>query len=252
MKKLILIVLITILSEISVFSQTPQERYAEALKSYSEENYATAAEQLQYLYNEGYTNFEVCYNLGNAYYKTKDVASAILYYERAKQIKPNNNDVNHNIEVANKLTIDKIETIPEMFYTRWWNSFTYIFTPKTWIIINVVLLGLFLLVISSIILSKKVYRKKVCIWISLVLLLLFIVTTCVCVTCNAKYDKNDQAIVFTQTRVAKSSPTESSIDLFVVHRGTKVRINDKVGDWIEIVLSNGKQGWIKEADVQII
>ena len=52
---------------------------------------------------------------------------------------------------------------------------------------------------------------------------------------------------------AKSSPSaESSKDLFVLHEGTKVKILDSVGVWKNISLSDGRQGWIQESDMEII
>jgi SH3-like domain-containing protein len=50
----------------------------------------------------------------------------------------------------------------------------------------------------------------------------------------------------------KSSPSENSIDLFVVHEGTKVKITDSVGDWYEIRIANGSVGWMKAASVKKI
>jgi SH3-like domain-containing protein len=52
------------------------------------------------------------------------------------------------------------------------------------------------------------------------------------------------AIVFDPSVTAKSSPDDSSTDLFVLHEGTKVNVTDKVGDWVKIKLANGSVGWI--------
>ena len=64
--------------------------------------------------------------------------------------------------------------------------------------------------------------------------------------------RDNEGVVFAATVTAKSSPSDNSVDLFVIHRGLKVDVTDNVGEWIEIRLSNGKIGWIHKADVKII
>jgi SH3-like domain-containing protein len=50
----------------------------------------------------------------------------------------------------------------------------------------------------------------------------------------------------------KSSPDAASQDLFVIHEGTKVRITDKVNNWIEVRIANGSDGWVLETVVEKI
>ena len=51
----------------------------------------------------------------------------------------------------------------------------------------------------------------------------------------------------------KSSPSsESSKDLFILHEGTKVTIIDQVGNWNNISLADGRQGWLPAMDMEII
>jgi SH3-like domain-containing protein len=52
---------------------------------------------------------------------------------------------------------------------------------------------------------------------------------------------------------AKSSPTQNSAkDLFVLHEGTKITILDTVGSWVNIELSDGRQGWVKSEQIEVI
>ncbi len=52
------------------------------------------------------------------------------------------------------------------------------------------------------------------------------------------------AIVMQPTVTVKSSPDAGGTNLFVVHEGLKVRITDKLGDWVEIRLADGNKGWL--------
>jgi hypothetical protein len=55
---------------------------------------------------------------------------------------------------------------------------------------------------------------------------------------------NSKAIIFSPLVNGKSSPDNSGTDLFVLHEGTKVTIEDEVGEWYEIRLSDGNKGWV--------
>ena len=63
----------------------------------------------------------------------------------------------------------------------------------------------------------------------------------------------DEAIVMKPVAAVKSSPSsESSKDLFILHEGTKVTIIDQVGNWNNISLADGRQGWLPAMDMEII
>jgi hypothetical protein len=53
-----------------------------------------------------------------------------------------------------------------------------------------------------------------------------------------------EAIIFTPSITVKSSPTNSAVDLFVIHEGTKVRLLDRVSGWVEIRIPDGSIGWL--------
>jgi SH3-like domain-containing protein len=57
------------------------------------------------------------------------------------------------------------------------------------------------------------------------------------------YDSH-KAIISSPVVSGKSSPDKSGTDLFVLHEGTKVTIEDTVGEWLEIRLSDGNKGWV--------
>ena len=53
--------------------------------------------------------------------------------------------------------------------------------------------------------------------------------------------------------VVKSSPDDKSgTELFVLHEGTKMKILEGMGDWTKIELQDGRQGWSKKTNLEII
>ena len=240
------------LASTTVMSQTPQEKFSEAINEYNSENFVNSNLLFQELYDGGYRNFELLYNLGNSYFRINDIPEAILYYERALRLSPNNDEVKHNISLANKLIVDKIEAVPEMFYVKWWKSFINIFSQNNWTIISLIFFATAIFFVIVMILAKSISIKKASFRLSIVVFLLFILSIIVNISLKKQATRSDYAIVFTPTVTAKGSPINNGVDIFVVHKGTKVNIHDSVGEWIEIVLANGKTGWIMVDDVRVI
>lgn len=56
----------------------------------------------------------------------------------------------------------------------------------------------------------------------------------------------------TSTVTVKASPRNTGTDLFIIHEGLKVQIIDALDNWYEIRLSDGKQGWMQQKDVEPI
>ena len=114
MKKIIIFSL-TIISVLNVWAQNTK---AEADSAYINNDYVKAIEIYEALLQEGEAA-ELYYNLGNSYYKQGDIAKAILNYERAALLNPNNSDIQANLEIARAKTIDKVVPIPEIFFVAW-------------------------------------------------------------------------------------------------------------------------------------
>ena len=62
----------------------------------------------------------------------------------------------------------------------------------------------------------------------------------------------EYAIVMSPSVTVKSTPDENGTSLFVVHEGTKVKIQSELDGWREVKLSNGSVGWMLFSDVERI
>ena len=63
----------------------------------------------------------------------------------------------------------------------------------------------------------------------------------------------DTAIVMSPAVTVKSSPSDRSTDLFVIHEGSKVEIiDDSMSEWKEVKFEEGKQGWVPADAVEVI
>ncbi len=184
--------------------------------------------------------------------RMNQLPSAILYYEKAKKITPNDEDVNFNLSIANSMIVDKIEQVPELFYKKWWNYFYNAFNEDTWTMLSLFSWIILLFFIGLFLITKTRSIKKLAFYLGLLFLLITIGTFGLS---SQKYyytKENKEAIIFTPTITAKSSPTQSSVDLFVIHEGTKVQIMDEVQGWVKIKIRNGSIGWLPGDSVKRI
>jgi len=248
----IFLVIILFFSLSALHADDNQILLDEANKVYNEGSFGEAAELYETVIKNGYQSAEVFYNLGNAYFKENNFSAAILNYEKAKKLKPNDDDINFNLSIANNRIVDKIETVPELFYMRWWNNLSYALTVDQWGLVSAGSFILLLLMALAFLLSQVVWLKKISFWIGMLFLVASISTYALANQKFNSFRKDHEAIVFTPTVTVKSSPTESSIDLFVIHEGTKVELIDHVGEWYEIKIANGSVGWVKTGDIEKI
>jgi SH3-like domain-containing protein len=49
-----------------------------------------------------------------------------------------------------------------------------------------------------------------------------------------------------------SEPDIDGTEVFILHEGTKVKINRTLDNWLEISIPDGKIGWLQESSLEII
>ena len=201
----------------------------------------------------GVVSPDLYYDLGNAYFKSGDYARAILYYERTLKSDPSFSDARFNLEFANGLIQDKIDDVLEFVLKSWARKLSYHFSSDTWAAISLSLFGLALALAVLFFIGASSLLRRTGFYGGIAAILLSASSYGLAQWQRHSFMKDDHAIIMVPVSSVKSSPSmESSKDLFVLHEGTKVRILDSVGEWKNISLSDGRQGWIRNNDMEII
>ena len=118
--KRIIYTILAILFTATVFAQN--DLIQKANEHYTKEEFQKAIDGYNQILMAGIESPEVYFNLGNAYYKTKQYTLSILNYERAKLLAPDDQDIEFNLQVANQKVVDSIQELPGIFIVRWWNA----------------------------------------------------------------------------------------------------------------------------------
>lgn len=192
------------------------------------------------------------FNLGNSYYKMNRVAPAILNYERALLLNPTDRDIRYNLRMAKTLVKDKIEEIPVFFLIRWTENIVMYFNTDVWAILSIVSFVLVLILMIFFFFSISRTKKKIFFSTS-VLLFLFVIFSNFCASSQrTRLTEREYAIVFSPSVTLKGAPDESGTELFLLHEGTKVKIIENLGDWTNVQIADGNEGWIHKNAIRQI
>ncbi|MBN1338301.1 MAG: tetratricopeptide repeat protein [Bacteroidales bacterium] len=222
----------------------PDSAFMQANHLYTSEMYSDASALYLKIIESGFGSPELYYNLGNACFKMNDLPNAILYFEKARKLAPNDEDILYNLRVANTRIADKIEPVPELFFKRWWRNMFTAFSSTTWAVAGILLLFLFFSGISVYLLTRSTGVRKTAFYSAVAALFLMAISIYLASTRYRYETSSPEAIVFTPTITVKSSPRGNSVDLFVIHEGTKVRIIEEFSGWFEIRIASGSVGWL--------
>ena len=234
------------------------ESYADSLwnagvAAYTAADYQGAQKAWTTLEQAGLASPELYTNRGDAFFKTEDYAHAILCYERALKLDPSYADARYNLSLANALVQDRIETVPEFFLVSWMRSLGWKLSSDSWAVLFLVLLAGALALVLLFLLGRSSAARKTGFFTGIVLLLLSVAALGFSSWQRREYQKADTAIVMNPVVAVKSAPgAGDGKDLFILHEGTKVRINDSVAGWVNIELSDGRQGWMQEDNLEIV
>jgi tetratricopeptide (TPR) repeat protein len=249
----ILAIIVLLLSFGSGFAQsTRDETFKQGTEYYSSGNYDKALEMWIDIYNTGFRSAELEYNIGSAYFKNNNVPGAILFFERAHLLKPADEDINYNLQIARTLVVDRFVEIPELFFVRWYNFIALTISADNWAKTSLIAFVLCLVFLSLYFYSAKYNRKVLGFWLAILLFVISSVSLALASKNKSLVQDSQKAIIFSPVVNGKSSPDSSGNDLFVIHEGTKVTVEDEVGDWFEIRLSDGNKGWIPSNTLEII
>ena len=219
---------------------------------YANGNYKQAIVKYQEILDEENTSTDIYYNLGNCYYKTKNVPNAILNYEKALKLKPDNKDAIFNLAMANKLTVDKIDRLPELFIGNTWRNLVSSKTVDSWAYFTVGLIFLSLLFFVTYLLMQQVIIKKSSFYAGVIFLGFSLFTFLMASQHNSIIKQSYEAIIFKPTITIQSEPNSNSEALFTLHEGTKVTLLETSNEWSNIKLPNGNIGWIKSTNLEKI
>ena len=251
MKKIVFLLWI-LLGSVWAFALDIPQLEQQAEQAYAAGKYEDAAKIYHDLLSEKLESANLYYNLGNCYYKLGENTKAILNYERALLLNPGDEMTRYNLKMAQQAIVDKIEILPELFLVRWYRAVQTYLSADQWGYVSVVLFVLFLLMAAIFFYSRSGTLKKIGFIVGIFVFFL----TCGAILLASQQDKRltqkEYAIITTPSVTVKGAPDASGTSLFLIHEGLKVQIVEELGNWYNIRLADGNEGWVAQSDLEKI
>jgi len=249
--KQFLLSIVFILSSVIAYGN-PDTLWTEANAAYQAKDYTKAIEKYESILASSNYSDELHYNLGNSYYKNKQMGHAILNYERALVLSPRDADIQHNLNLARLELEDDIEELPPFFLSKWWKTMHQSASSTLWSCLSILFLIFGVGGIALWLLGADRVRKKQGFVGGIALILLSLLFLGLARSQGAKERDSQTAIVMKKEIALRSGPEADSKEILKLHEGTKVALMDKIGEWYKIRLANGEQGWLEMTSMEKI
>lgn len=255
-KKLHIILLLTALAvQVSANSDTlvlSDSLFQKANELYENGSYEAALDTYGLILDSGSESSQLYYNMGNAAFRSNNIGHAILYYEKALKLEPSHEDASHNLKYVSQYRVDAFDPVPEFFFRSWMKGLVGSLSENTWSLLAILLFSLALASIIFYLFAKSLGVKKAGFTLAVIGLLLFGLTLSFAVKHHRSIIDPESAIILSPSVVVRSSPSDTGTELFILHEGTRVQINEEVSGWHNIRVDDGREGWIPAVDFESI
>ncbi len=219
--------------------------YDEGNSLYRAADFAGARQRYVAAVETGIRDVRLFYNLGNACFKSEHLGESVLWYERALQLDPRDEDVLANLRFVARVKRDQD---PEQVGAGIYAVYLWPTLNELFVMISLGLLGLFLVACWRLWWRPGMYTQVTLIVLSICVLGSGLFT-------GARLQRQltrTEAVVVTEEGTARSGPEVDQTPVFVVHEGTKVVVERREAGWLLVRLANGLGGWLPAEVVAVI
>lgn len=228
MKQFYFILIVLVLAG-SLFAKS-SELFEQGNKAYQAGDFATAKDRYEGLVKEGNGGLALSLNLGNTYYRLGQMGRARLWYERALEAAPRDEDARYNRDIVRERVGEK-ETDTDGLRSV---------AGILWILASVANVLFFAL------LALGLSREGEWIWwgrwvLGLVFAILLTGALAAQRQMSVRY-----GVVIVDRAEARTGPSAQEQVGFVAPEGHRVVLLDRLNDWVQIgVPAKGLKGWVQ-------
>jgi len=249
-------ILILLLYPLLLPAASPNESlvklFTEGNEHYQNGDYDQAEQSYRSLLQAGADSASLYYNLGNACFKQKRLGEAIYYWEKARKKRPADPDIRQNLELANLMIVDRIESPAVAYPVRLLNSVLELAntTQLSWITLALFSAASGLFIWHILARHRRILPKTMIGSIACTALF-------VCFACALSWkiyadDYRKEGVIVEQKVDVRSGPGTDNLTIFTVHEGIKVRVRESNKGWFQVSLPNGWNGWLPQSAVALL
>jgi len=225
-----------------------KELFAAGNGCYESGDYAGAINEYRKIIDSGYESANVYYNLGNAYFRSKETAKAIANYERAERLDPDDSDL-----VANRKFVQMSVGIPPSSAGGIWGWMPLKKYRDNLTLDEIIIAASVSYAIALIVLAMGICsRHRIKHFVIPVILLFAFSSFNIFVVVNKASESGSQAVVLNPDVESYYGPFDSATVFFKLREGMIVKVMSRKEGWCKVRRSDGKSGWVRAEDIESI
>jgi len=193
-------------------------------------------------------NARLQYNMGNTCYRLNKVGEAILYYEKAAHSQPGSREIRENLQLARARVQSPLPEAEPIFFVRWWNSFLLAFSSNAWAAATLLAFAAVLALVYFARVKKERFAHSGR-WLSSGIVALMICGCMLYFTYDLHRDSGKAVVLIPATHLL-DAPAASGKITGSLPEGTVVELYGREGDFMNVRLPNGREGWIMAAAIR--
>ena len=199
------------------------------------------------LLDQGMESGNLYFNIGNSYFKKGELGMAILNFERAVRLIPEDSDLKANYRYAQS----KVYQVDSDTDTPLLNSMLTLFNIFT---INRLTIALSLLyIIAILILVIRILYPNIERFALIVIVAASLIFLPGAFSLYKKVSLlGKEAIIVSEMAEAQFEPIDNATTHFTLYEGMKVTVTHSRSDWVKVRRPDGKTGWIRSESAEVI
>lgn len=245
----LLCVVVFAVGSVSAQSDSPADVLAQANRAYVAEDYATAISLYEQLLADGVRTGAVYFNLGSAHYENDEPGRALAYFLQARQLIPRDTALGRyiariqgereTVQGDEQVWIDRLGSLSQAGLT----------TTELAITAFIVWAGWFALVGWMVWrpLARGALRSVLVVWGVILLGVLVMLGSRVYVE-----RWRPQAVAVDGNVRSYSGPAERYLVLYTLDEAAQMRVVERRGAWVRVVLPDSRQGWVTADAIWVV
>ena len=253
MKKKLFTLLIVAMSFVIVHAAETCAGLEAGTKAYNLGDYERAIDEWRSCADNGLSDADLFYNLGNAYFRNGKLGFSIFYYKKALRLRANDEDILHNLKYAQAMTRDKVDEEEEenpILSALFRMHHAISLKAQLWI-----MLGIFWVIAFAAVAIMFSLREKLK---NIFTGIIFALTIVLCVFgASAGYkiivlETDITGVVTAADADVTSAPNDKAQTLNTLSEGTSFQVISTQGNYAEIKLGEKIKGFVRLSDVGIV
>lgn len=213
--------------------------------------YAKSAMRYERIIKEGgIENGRLYYNLGNVYFRMKDIGRAIVNYRRAEQFIPNDPNLKQNMEYARKKRLDEIEEKEKTKVLKTVFFWHYDLSTKTRAIVFTICFSM-----AWILAAIRIFTaKSFVVWSIAASIALSLLLAGSLAANEISLRKERPGVIISPEVIARKGNSDTYEPSFKesIHCGTEFVLVEDRGAWYRVELADSRTCWVPSKDVEMV